>query len=143
MKIALISCVSKKLELADGELVEARKLYQSPLFRNAYIYAQKLGVDATYILSAKYGLLSPNDKIGWYNETLRDKSSKECKDWAKEIITELRRRGIDLNEDTFYLLAGKKYYQYLLGEGKIQKYVLPYAGLKGIGYILSFLKSNL
>ena len=143
MKIALISCVSKKLELADGEFVQAKDLYTSPLFVNAYAYAKQLGVDKIYILSAKHGLLNEDDRIGWYNETLLNKSAKECKDWANKVLDELKVKGHDLSNDTFHLLAGKKYYQYLLGEGKIKKYVLPYAGLKGIGYILSFLKSNL
>lgn len=143
MKIALISCVSQKLELAKGEFVQAKDLYTSPLFVKAYAYAKQLGVDKIYILSAKYGLLEEETKISWYNETLLNKSSKECKEWANKVLDELKAKGHDLSNDTFYLLAGKKYYQYLIGEGKIEKANYPYQGLKGIGHILSFLKSKL
>ena len=59
------------------------------------------------------------------------------------MLSALQAKGVNMKEDTFYLLAGKVYYQYLLGEGKLQNYVLPYDGLKGIGYILKFLKFNL
>lgn len=143
MKIALISCVSQKLELAKGEFVQAKDLYTSPLFVKAYAYAKQLGVDKIYILSAKYGLLEEESKISWYNETLLNKSSKECKEWANKVLDELKAKGHDLSNDTFYLLAGKKYYQYLIGESKIEKANYPYQGLKGIGHILSFLKSKL
>ncbi|MBO5796260.1 MAG: hypothetical protein J6R28_06410 [Bacteroides sp.] len=143
MKIALISCVSQKQKLAEGELVQAKCLYTSPLFIKAHAYAQQLGVDKIYILSAKHGLLEEYDKIGWYNETLLNKSAKECKDWANSVLDELKGKGHDLSKDTFCLLAGKKYYQYLIGEGKIEKAEYPYHGLKGIGYILSFLKSKI
>ena len=64
MKIALISCVSKKQELSDGEKVKAKDLYISPLFKMAYDYAKKLDVDRVFILSAKHGLLSPDKEIG-------------------------------------------------------------------------------
>ena len=143
MKIALISCVSKKRELKEGQLVLAKDLYTSSLFKMAYAYAEKLGVDKIYILSAKHGLLEEDDKIGWYNETLLNKSTKECKDWSNKVLDDLRGKGANLSKDTFYLLAGKKYYQYLLGDGKIENYILPYYGQKGIGYILKFLKSKL
>lgn len=143
MNIALVSCVSKKLEITKGELIQAKDLYISSLFKMAYAYAENLNVDKIYILSAKYGLLEVENKIGWYNETLLDKSAKECKEWANNVLDELKAKGHDLSKDTFHLLAGKKYYHYLLGEGKIEKYDLPYKNLKGIGSILSFLKSKL
>mgnify|MGYP003293449802 CR=1 FL=1 len=142
MKIALISCVSKKQNLAIGELVYAKDLYISPLFRMAFAYAKKLNVDKIYILSAKHGVLELEDKIGLYNETLLKKTTKECKQWSINVLEDLKGKGLNLSSDTFYLLAGKKYYQYLLGEGKIHNYVLPYDGLKGIGYILKFLKNK-
>lgn len=143
MKIALISCVSKKLKLTKGEFVPAKDLYTSSLFKMAYAYAENLGVDRVYILSAKHGLLAPTDRIEWYNETLLNKSAKERREWSDNVLNALKEKGYDLSKDTFYLLAGKKYYQYLLGEGKMEMYELPYKGLKGIGYILSFLKSEL
>jgi len=143
MKIALIACTSKKSEEAKGTKVAAKDLYVSPLFRMAYAYAEKLGVDRVYILSAKYGLLEPGDPVDWYNETLLKQRVPERRAWAERVLSALQAKGVNMKEDTFYLLAGKIYYQYLLGEGKLQNYVLPYKGLKGIGYILKFLKSNL
>lgn len=38
-RYVLISCVSKKRKLKDGETIEARLLYDSPLFHKAWAYA--------------------------------------------------------------------------------------------------------
>ena len=143
MRIALISCVSRKLEEAKGAKVAAKDLYVSPLFRMAYAYAEKLGVDRVYILSAKYGLLEPGDPVEWYNETLLEQRTPYRRAWAERVLSALQAKGVNMKEDTFYLLAGKIYYQYLLGEGKLQNCEFPYDGQKGIGYILKFLKSSL
>ena len=45
MNIALVSCVSKKLEITIGELIQAKDLYISSLFKMANAYAENLNVD--------------------------------------------------------------------------------------------------
>ena len=57
-KIALIACVSKKLDYKS----KAKELYISPLFQKNMVYSKKIGVDKVYILLAKYGLLNLDDK---------------------------------------------------------------------------------
>lgn len=61
-------------------------LYISPLFRKAWTYAKTPTADRIYILSAKYRLLCPDDKITFYNETLLKKPVAECKKWANDDI---------------------------------------------------------
>ena len=45
MKIILISCVSKKKQINEGETLPAKDLYISTLFKKAWSYANKLNPD--------------------------------------------------------------------------------------------------
>ena len=143
MKIILISCASKKKQILEGEILPAKELYVGALFEKAWSYANKLNPDRIYILSAKYGLISPNKQIGHYNETLlKYPVTKQIK-WSENVLLQLKKEGCNLEEDEFILLAGKVYYKYLLGNNGIKKYQLPYNGFKGIGFILNFLTGEL
>lgn len=143
-RIVLISCVSKKLNLADGEKVPARNLYVSPLFKKAWAYAEKvIRPDAIFILSAEHHLLSPETKVGTYNKTLNTMKAAERKEWAEMVKSQMTDAGLDMEHDTFFILAGKKYYQYLLGEEGIKNAELVYKDCKGIGCILKFLNSKI
>lgn len=143
MKIILISCVSQKKHIKEGETLPAKNLYISTLFKKSWSYANKLDPDKIFILSAKYGLLAPEKPIEYYNETLLKCPASKQRKWAENILSQLKREGCDLENDEFILLAGKTYYKYLLGDNGIRKYELPYLGLKGIGFILKFLTTKL
>lgn len=71
-----------------------------------------------------------------------NKSAKECKAWAKDVIASLRKEGIDLEKDEFTILAGQTYYKYLIGDHGIKHYIIPFQG-KRYGEILKFLNSKL
>lgn len=140
----LISCVSKKRKLKKGETIEARLLYDSPLFHKAWTYAEALKPDKILILSAKYGIIDPDTKIPYYNETLVGKPVAERKAWAETVLAKLRDKfGYNKAEDEVIILAGEAYYKYLVGENRIERYTLPYKGCNGIGYILSFLNKEI
>lgn len=138
-KVALISCVSRKLEDSKTMPVKAKDLYVSPLFRKAWIYANNiLKADEVYILSAKHHLLHPESLISYYDETLtKGKSVKELKEWSDVVTEQLHVQGVDLNKDDIYVLAGSKYYKYLI-PGKRPNIKFLYEG-KRIGEILHFL----
>lgn len=143
-RIALISCVSKKQDLVDGEKVPAKDLYISPLFKKAWAYAEKIiQPDAIFILSAEHHILPPETEVGPYNKTLNTMKAAERKEWAKVVKSQMADAGLDMEHDTFFILAGKTYYQYLLGENGIQNAELVYKDCKGIGYILNFLNSKI
>lgn len=121
MKIALISCTSKKKTYK----CKASELYsESPRFALAYNYAKK-NSDKVYILSAKYGLVSDDEIIEPYNETLKDKSVEERKKWSENVLKNLESK-FSLEDDEFLILAGVKYNEYLLP--CINKYELPLKG---------------
>ena len=134
-RIVLISCVSKKLPYKS----KAKDLYTtSPWFKLSYKYAVSLSSDKIFILSAKYGLLNPEQEIEPYNETLNTKSTQEIKDWAQEVIIDLKKQ-TDLGKDEFIFLAGTKYRKFLILH--IKNYKIPMQGLT-IGRQLSFLKKQ-
>jgi len=85
----------------------------SDLFRKAYAYAVK-NYDFVAILSAKYGLLFPDDRIVPYNLTLNDMSSYEVKEWTEKVFKQMNKR-LQLSDfSKAFFHAGKRYRQYLI-----------------------------
>lgn len=143
-RIALISCVSKKLTLPDGEKAKAKDLYISPLFKKAMAYTKKvIKPDELFILSAEHHLLHPETKISTYNKTLNSMNAGKRREWTEIVKSQMLEADLDLDNDVFFILAGKKYYQYLIGEDGIKNYELVYKNCRGIGYILNFLNKNI
>ena len=137
-KIVLISCVSKK----EAEACKAKDMYVSPLFKMSWEYAKQFSPDKVFILSAKHHLLDPEQRIDPYNVTLYKFAAAERKAWAQRVLSDLEAAGLSLEDDEFVLLAGKKYYECLLGESGIRNFTLPLHGHGGIGCILKYLKEQ-
>lgn len=107
-------------------------MYQaSDLFRKAYSYATK-NYDFVAILSAKYGLLFPDDKIEPYDMTLNTMNSQQRKEWADKVFGQMENR-LNLKEfDKIFFHAGKKYREYLTS--KLERIGIPCViPLKGLG----------
>lgn len=136
MKVVFVSCVKEKL---DGNH-PAKELYVSKLFQKSWAYALTLKPDKIYILSAKYGLLDPNQIISSYDKTLIGAPANERKNWAKKVIEQMKQAGLDPQKDEFIILAGKKYYEYI--RPKLKHVTLPYEG-KRLGETLQFLNNIL
>ncbi|MFC1818935.1 DUF6884 domain-containing protein [Thermodesulfobacteriota bacterium] len=131
-KIVLISCVSKKLPFA----AKAQELYISPLFRLNFQYASSLEPDVILILSAKHGLVSVDQKIAPYEQTLNSMPIGAVRKWAAKTLIQLKEVA-DLDKDHFVILAGEKYRRFILPY--LKSYEIPMKGLK-IGEQLSWLK---
>jgi cytoplasmic iron level regulating protein YaaA (DUF328/UPF0246 family) len=108
--LGLISCTKSK----QSYPCKASEMYlPSDLFRKAYSYAVK-NYDFVAILSAKYGLLFPNDKIEPYDLTLNNMNAKEKKEWAERVFKQMKSR-LKLRDFTEVLFhAGKKYREHLI-----------------------------
>ena len=65
--VVLLSCVKSKRTVR----CRTADMYISPLFRKMMAYANTLSPKRLFILSAKYGLLSPDDLIDPYQCTLK------------------------------------------------------------------------
>jgi len=126
-----ISCVGKKLPSS----APAKELYQSDWFKKARVWAEGTGKD-WYILSAKHGVLSPDDVIAPYEKTLNTMSSKDRRLWAKSTTTQINNIA-PKGKITF--LAGKKYREFLGIEGG--RISVPMEGL-GIGQQLAWLNKQ-
>ena len=132
----LVACVKGKL---DGTH-PAKDLYNSDFFRKARAYVESRR-SPWFILSAKYLLISPEEKISTYNETLKDMSKEENRAWAREILKNAPH--ILPNARRIVFLAGKDYRGNLVQGLSDLGYTIavPMAGL-GIGKQLSWLQRH-
>lgn len=116
----------------------AKDMYISALFKKMYRYARSLNPDFLYILSAKYGVLSPNDVIEPYNVTLKKLGANQKREWARMVKTQLDARHVNYNEEAVFL-CGKSYRENI--SRLFRKSYAPLAKLR-LGEQLEFLDKN-
>jgi len=125
--IALLSCTKSKKPYR----CKAKEMYsESRWFPKAYEYVKKLGAVKVFVLSALYGLVPEYKEIDYYEKTLNDCTDNERIEWAQRVLSDLKNEA-DLEGDSFIIIAGKKYYEYLVPHMK--NVMLPLKG-KGIYY---------
>ena len=101
-RVVLVSCVKKKGK-TDAP---AKNLYTSQLFRGMRRYAEQ-SAGAWYILSAKYGLLRPDEVVAPYEQTLNAMPKADRLAWAgrvQQALLMLLPAGAEV-----VILAGKRY----------------------------------
>jgi hypothetical protein len=82
--VCLVSCVSLK----RAEPARAKDLYISPWFHLARAYIEATGCP-WFILSAKYGMVAPDQMIAPYQQTLNSMSASERREWATRVRTQM------------------------------------------------------
>ncbi|MBK9145145.1 MAG: hypothetical protein IPM23_21845 [Candidatus Melainabacteria bacterium] len=118
---------------------KAEEMYTGDLFRSSFEYARTRHPGASiYILSAKHGLLEPEEEIAPYDESLAEKTGAEQRIWSDKVLNQLEKVA-DLERDTFIILAGKIYRRHICKH--IRNYKLPLEG-KRQGEQLRFLKKQ-
>lgn len=105
--ICLVSCVDAKRPTS----APASNLYVSAWFLKAREFAQNRS-QAWYILSAKYGLVRPDDVIEPYEQTLNRMSRAERLRWATLVFSNLKR--LICAADQVTILAGQRYREFLV-----------------------------
>jgi hypothetical protein len=141
--IALVSCGKAKLDYA----APAKEMYTGNLFRAALDYCTARH-DRVLILSAKYGLLAPEQVITPYDVTLADLPYDARVRWGKKVVRQLI-YPYRIHWDGFVLStwpgvevhAGEEYLRHLISpmaEYRIEVHV-PCRGMQ-IGERLSFYK---
>jgi hypothetical protein len=105
--VYLVSCVAQKRTSAT----RAKDLYVSEWFRRARDYVEASG-DPWFILSAKCGLVSPDDVLGPYEQTLNTMGVRERRAWADRVQLQMDQRLPE--SDRIVLLAGQRYREYLM-----------------------------
>lgn len=130
VRVALVGCGKAKTSTPQP----AKDLYIGPLFRAARAYAEQQ-CDDWVILSAKYGVVLPDEVIEPYEQRLSSMRLRDQEDWARKAEQQLRYRYRGLQVQ-FVGLAGEEYLGWLLdGRTVIQ----PLRGL-GIGTRIKFLR---
>lgn len=119
--VYLIACCKTKAATP----MPARDLYQSDLFVKSKEYAEARG-GAWYVLSARYGLVHPDQVIEPYDATLAQMLPRERREWSRRVI-----RALDellAPGDLTVFLAGRLYREGLL-EWAGRRFFVPMAGL--------------
>lgn len=111
MEVGLISCTKSK---RDGP-TQPKDLYlESPLFRKARAYAERVH-DDWWILSAKHHLLDlDGPPIEPYEETLTTATVEQRREWAQIVYDQLTANDLLKPDTTLVIHAGKAYYEPLL-----------------------------
>lgn len=102
----LVSCVKTK----GPKPAKAKDLYISPWFQKARACVEKTGC-GWRVLSARYGLVDPEEEIHPYEQTLNHMGARERRQWAEQVLEDVMPclEGIE----TVVFFAGKKYREYL------------------------------
>lgn len=110
-EIALVSCTKSKRDSA----ARPSQLYsESAFFRKAREYVRQHH-ESWYILSAKHHLLEPNGPpIAPYDETLKEISTEEKREWAQTVHAQLEDARLIAEGNTFVFHAGRDYYDQLI-----------------------------
>lgn len=134
-RVGLVACASQKLERP----APARELYVSQLFKKASAYAEAT-CDRWYILSAKHGLIRPDEVIAPYDMRLGTDDSPPVHVWADRVRGQLAAELADVPRVTLVALAGVQY-QTVLRPCQ-WPFEIPMKGL-GIGQQLGYLTTEL
>jgi len=133
----LVSCVKRRRASCSA----ARDLYSSPWFRKARACIEATG-QPWAILSAKHGLVWPNDSIEPYCETLLHVRAEQRRHWADNVLLSLKPHLTNVSKVVIF--AGVRYRERLAPElERIGINVMvPMTGL-GIGRQLRWLNAAL
>ena len=136
-RIGLVSCSKQKLSLP----ARAQELYISPLFRKSRKWAER-NCEGWFILSAKYGLVSPSSHLRPYEQTLKSMTAQEKRRWAVNVFSQLQEACILKSGVQFTWLAGQDYKKHL--SSLLNKYpqLDPMRGLR-MGKRLKWLNKNI
>ena len=136
-KVVLISC-SKEIDPAKHI---AEDLYISPLYKKELAYAKHvLKPDMIFILSDKYHLLELSTEVSDYKGMFKQQPAAERKKWAQKVLASLKEK-TDMEKDEFTILAGEKYFHYLIPA--LKKYKTPLHEKGRIGEQEHWLKEEL
>jgi len=106
--LVITGCTKEKLGCDASVKAPADKMYQGRLFKTVRKYCESLGFDYV-IVSAKYGLIHPDDVIEGYEKVLRTK--EDVKNIQPGV--EMKLRPLLKNYDRIVVIAGKRYREVL------------------------------
>jgi cytoplasmic iron level regulating protein YaaA (DUF328/UPF0246 family) len=105
--VYLVSCVSAKAAAPSP----AKSLYVSAWFQKARKFVEARS-QPWYILSAKYGLVRPDDLIAPYEQTLNAMGITDRRTWARNVTAALQ--NVLQPGDRAIFLAGMRYREFVV-----------------------------
>jgi len=111
-RIGLVGCVKSKLDHPAA----ARDLYTSPLFFGRRTWVEG-SCDRWFIISAKHGLVAPDQRLEPYEYTLKGKGVAIKRAWAERVLGQIDGETGPVRGLTFELHAGKEYLDFGLEAG--------------------------
>ena len=134
LRVALVGCCAQKALVPCA----ARDMYRSPLFRAARAYAEAT-CQQWFILSAKFGLVHPNELIHPYDQRLERENARWGERVGQQIDDALPFPAFANAE--LVVLAGKDYANAISFAGREFSWSEPLEGL-GIGDRIRWLQQN-
>lgn len=131
--VHLVACVAGKLDRP----APARALYTSPWFQKARAYVERQG-GQWFILSAKHGLIGPDEVIEPYDETLARMPAAARRLWGARVIEAMGRQ---IEADAPLIVLAGRNYRDPLWQSIARRASVPMEGL-GIGAQLAWLSEN-
>jgi cytoplasmic iron level regulating protein YaaA (DUF328/UPF0246 family) len=102
--LIIIECSKEKLGYTGSIKAPAKMMYQGRLFKTVKEYAETMGFDYV-IISAKYGLVFPNEIIEGYEKVLKTAEDVE----RIRPMVEEKLKPILTNYKKILVIAGEKY----------------------------------
>jgi hypothetical protein len=103
-RVILLGCVKLKVD----HRAASKDLYRSPLWKGRRAYAEA-GGHPWMILSARHGLVDPEQPLAPYDLALTDLDSRAQRAWGERVADALERRFGDLTGAVFEIHAGDAY----------------------------------
>ncbi|MEI8148700.1 MAG: DUF6884 domain-containing protein [Actinomycetes bacterium] len=138
-RVGLVGCVKGKAPSRQA----AKDLYRSTLFAHRRAYVETY-CGSWWILSAKYGLVHPDDLIDPYDFSLNSVRTADRRAWSAHVLASLEDRAQLHVGDIVEIHAGSNYRDFGLMEGLQAKGLtveVPTKGL-GIGFQFQFYKQS-
>jgi len=89
-------------------------------------------VGVPYVMSAKHGLLTVDDRVEKYDETLKKYSKKEKHEWAEDVLSDLPN-----HYNTIVLFGGRDYVEPIKSMNEQYEIVDPFIDTSGNGQQMS------
>ena len=124
-----VGCVKTKLTGRH----KAQDIYRSTLFLGRRRYAELRAVP-WFILSAKHGLLAPDDEIDSYDVALGDLTPEERQEWGLRVLSAIDQRLGPLDGKTVEVHAGAEYRDYGLRRGLEARGARVVVPLEGVDF---------
>lgn len=102
--LVITSCTAKKLGNTPRVKAKVEDMYQGRMFKLVKKLCERMGWDYV-IISAKYGLVFPDEEIEGYEKFLRTKTDRER---IKQIVLPVLSKKLP-DYDTFLVIAGQNY----------------------------------